>query len=125
MYLALLQEHGSSLPSPALSVPWLKHESDPSHDPCIVQVEWDGTREGILSASALRRCTLLPNESVEVYSVRGKWLPATVVQKTDNPVGYEIKFDATQQEVLCIMTTPPRVCYLHHEHMQAPSALDH
>jgi len=81
-----------------------------STNPIGFNVEWDGTREGILSASALRRCTLLPNESVEVYSVRGKWLPATVVQKTDNPVGYEIKFDATQQEI--ISTCKLRRCTL-------------
>merc|ERR1712216_255827 len=71
-----------------------------SSDPVGYDCKFNGTQQQILAAFVIRRCTLMINESVEIFCGDDGWLPGTVSAKSNDPMGYECKYNGTQQQVI-------------------------
>jgi len=49
---------------------------------------------------SVKPCALFLKESVEIWSGES-WLPGTIVEKCDYPVGYKVKFEGNRSEIMC------------------------
>jgi len=71
-----------------------------SADPAGYEVKFDGSAQQVVGTHCIRRCQLLPNESVEVFAGEAGWFPATVVSKSEDPIGYEVSYRGSSTSVI-------------------------
>jgi len=71
-----------------------------SMNPIGYKVRYMGNQESVVGTFSVKPCALFLKESVEIWSGES-WLPGTIVEKCDYPVGYKVKFEGNRSEIMC------------------------
>jgi len=67
--------------------------------------KFEGNRSEIMCGGGIKRPVLHAQEHIEVWVGEGVWVPAKVVQQSNNPIGYEIVITGqTKSQVVATYT---------------------